>query len=315
LPASSKDGKAKKKAAAASKSGRSKTKASNTSNKSPSKTVDSRWAEQPPEKRLAEGPVIERGTEAREAPWVKEMERDRPPVVATSWRPRLSGGAAMVEAKGVSKIYNSGPSQVVALNSVTLTLNQGEMVAVMGPSGSGKTTLLNCLSGLDEVSSGEVIIEGVSLARMSDAARTEYRARRMGFVFQAFNLLPVFSSVENVELPLLLSGLKASKARQTAREALNSVGLSSRERHRPSELSAGEQQRVAIARAIAPDPAVLWADEPTGNLDTENAQRVIQMIKRLNVERGLTILLVTHDHQMAGWAEQMLQMRDGRVIG
>jgi putative ABC transport system ATP-binding protein len=221
----------------------------------------------------------------------------------------------MVEARHVSKVYKSGPAKVVALDSVDLVVGRGQMVAVMGPSGSGKTTLLNCLSGLDEISSGEVFVEGARLAGMSDAKRTKYRARRMGFVFQAFNLLPVFSAVENVELPLLLGGIGSGEARKRAIDALVAVGLGERARHRPAELSAGEQQRVALARAIAPDPAVLWADEPTGNLDTENAERVIQLIKQLNVERNLTILLVTHDQHIAGWAERLLHMRDGRIIG
>jgi putative ABC transport system ATP-binding protein len=265
----------------------------------PKPEVDDRWSDR--QSGRLDPRLIKSVTESPEARWAASQ--------------RSGAANVIVQARGVSKVYKSGLAQIFALNSVDLELSRGEMVAVMGPSGSGKTTLLNCLSGLDEVTYGEVVVEGVSLARMSDAARTEYRSKRMGFVFQAFNLLPVFSSVENVELPLLLAGVRASKSRQRAREALNAVGLSAREKHRPSELSAGEQQRVAIARAIAPDPAVLWADEPTGNLDTENAQRIMQMIKHLNSERGLTILLVTHDHQMAAWAEQKLQMRDGRVIG
>ena len=300
MPESSK-GKSKQKRAPSEKSTTrprrpQKTKAPVVSPPVRNQEIDTRWAE--PQPRTEERPV----------------ESTSPP--KTRWMaPRRPAPDVIVQARGLSKIYNSGPKQIVALNSVDIELHRGEMVAVMGPSGSGKTTLLNCLSGLDEVTSGDVFIEGVSLARISDASRTEYRSKRMGFVFQAFNLLPVFSSVENVELPLLLAGVRASKSRQRAREALNAVGLSARERHRPSELSAGEQQRVAIARAIAPDPAVLWADEPTGNLDTENAQRIMQMIKRLNSERGLTILLVTHDNQMAAWAEKKLQMRDGRVMG
>ena len=204
---------------------------------------------------------------------------------------------------------------MTALDSVDIELQRGEMVAVMGPSGCGKTTLLNCLSGLDQISSGRIFIEGEALAEMSDSQRTIYRARRMGFVFQAFNLLPIFTAVENVELPLLLSGTRRSKARKRAREALDSVGLADRAKHRPAELSAGEQQRVAIARAIAPDPAVLWADEPTGNLDSDNAERVIQLLKKMNVERHLTVLMVTHDEQVAGWAEHIIVMRDGRIVG
>lgn len=221
----------------------------------------------------------------------------------------------MVEAQSVSRVYKTGSLEVVALDGVDLLLDRGEMVAVMGPSGSGKTTLLNCLSGLDEVSSGEVIVEGVPLASMSDGERTAYRAKRMGFIFQAFNLLPVFSAVENVELPLLLSGRKAAEARKLAHEALEVVGLTPRSKHRPAELSGGEQQRVAIARAIAPSPAVLWADEPTGNLDSENAEKVIDLLRELNRERGLTILMVTHDRQVASHAARLVEMKDGKVIG
>lgn len=242
--------------------------------------------------------------------WVPEPKLSRP-APRTPPAPKVP----MVQARNVSKIYDSGPRTVVALDSVDLVLAMGEMVAVMGPSGSGKTTLLNCLSGLDEITTGEVVVEGVSLDRMSDGQRTQYRARRMGFVFQAFNLLPVFSAAENVELPLLLGGTRVSNARRRARDALDAVGLSDRARHRPAELSSGEQQRVAIARAIAPEPAVLWADEPTGNLDTENAEKIIHLIKQLNVERELTILMVTHDHHMASWADQLLQMKDGRITG
>lgn len=220
----------------------------------------------------------------------------------------------MVEAIKVSRIYHTGPLDVVALNEVSLAVRKGEMVAVMGPSGSGKTTLLNCLSGLDEVSSGDVFVEGTNLAEMSDRARTRYRARRMGFIFQAFNLLPVFSAAENVELPMLLVGTRASRARRRALDALESVGLAPRAHHRPAELSAGEQQRVAIARAVASDPAVLWADEPTGNLDSETASRIVDLLRALNHERGLTIVMVTHDSGVAGHAERVLRMQDGRIF-
>lgn len=219
----------------------------------------------------------------------------------------------LVVATGVSRVYSTAATRVVALDNVDFLVRRGEMVSVMGPSGSGKTTLLNCLSGLDEITSGEVAVEGTSLAKMSDAERTRYRARRMGFVFQAFNLLPVFNAVENVELPLLLGGTKSSAARRRALEALDLVGLSERGVHRPAELSAGEQQRVAIARAIAPRPAVLWADEPTGNLDSDNASKVIELMRSLNRLEGLTIVLVTHDAQVARDAGRLVLMRDGRI--
>lgn len=224
-----------------------------------------------------------------------------------------TGQTAMVEARSVSRIYDSGALEVKALDDVDLTIAKGELIAIMGPSGCGKTTLLNCLSGLDEVTSGEVIVEGTTMSSMSDAKRTSYRAKRMGFIFQAFNLLPVFSAAENVELPLLLVGTKASKARARALEALDSVGLSQRASNKPAELSAGEQQRVAIARAIAPDPAVLWADEPTGNLDSENADKVLVLLETLNRERHLTVAMVTHDRAIGDRARRLVRMRDGRL--
>lgn len=219
----------------------------------------------------------------------------------------------MVEARRVSRVYDSGAGEVIALDQIDLTIARGELIAIMGPSGCGKTTLLNCLSGLDEVTSGEVVVEGTTMSSMSDAKRTSYRARRMGFIFQAFNLLPVFSAAENVELPLLLVGTRASKARARALEALDSVGLSQRSVNRPTELSAGEQQRVAIARAIAPDPAVLWADEPTGNLDSENADRILLLLETLNRERDLTVAMVTHDQAIGERAKRLVHMRDGRL--
>lgn len=219
----------------------------------------------------------------------------------------------MVEARGVSRVYDSGAVEVKALDDVDLVIAKGELMAIMGPSGCGKTTLLNCLSGLDEVTSGEVIVEGTTMSSMSDAKRTSYRAKRMGFIFQAFNLLPVFSAAENVELPLLLVGTKASKARARALEALDSVGLSQRSSNKPAELSAGEQQRVAIARAIAPDPAVLWADEPTGNLDSENADKILVLLETLNRDRYLTVAMVTHDRAIGDRAKRLVRMRDGRL--
>lgn len=219
----------------------------------------------------------------------------------------------MVEARGVTRVYDSGAGKVKALDTIDLTIGKGELIAIMGPSGCGKTTLLNCLSGLDEVTSGEVIVEGTKMSSMSDAKRTSYRARRMGFIFQAFNLLPVFSAVENIELPLLLVGTKPSRARTRALEALDSVGLTHRSANKPAELSAGEQQRVAIARAIAPEPAVLWADEPTGNLDSENAERILSLLESLNQERELTVAMVTHDPAIGARAKRLVRMSDGRL--
>lgn len=221
---------------------------------------------------------------------------------------------AMVEAIGATRTYKTGSVEVTALCKVDVRVAAGEFVAVMGPSGSGKTTLLNCLSGLDELTSGEVMVEGEPLSKMSDRERTRYRARRMGFIFQAFNLIPVFSAVENVELPLLLGGRRPKVARRRALDALAEVGLSERANHRPSELSAGEQQRVAISRAIAPHPAVLWADEPTGNLDSENADKILVLLESLNRNEGLTIIMVTHDPGLGARAARLVRMRDGRLL-
>lgn len=220
----------------------------------------------------------------------------------------------IVEARNLRRVYSTPAGDVIALDGVSLSLWKGEFVGVMGPSGCGKTTLLNCLSGLDEVTDGEVIVDGAPLQSMSDSDRTAYRASKMGFIFQAFNLLPVFSAVENVELPMLLGGAGAREARSRAREALASVDMAHREDHRPAELSGGEQQRVAVARAVASRPAVLWADEPTGNLDTENAASVMQLLSQLNRELELTILMVTHDSKLADASERLIQMRDGSVV-
>jgi putative ABC transport system ATP-binding protein len=183
----------------------------------------------------------------------------------------------------------------------------------MGPSGCGKTTLLNCLSGLDTPDEGQVDIEGVSLSGMSDRERTSYRARRMGFVFQFYNLLPVLSAVENVELPLLVSGVRLREARKRASEALDQVGLGERLNHRPSELSGGERQRTTIARALVNRPALVWADEPTGDLDSETAGEIMDVLVSLNQEQGLTFILVTHDRGVGARCQRIVWMRDGLV--
>jgi putative ABC transport system ATP-binding protein len=187
------------------------------------------------------------------------------------------------------------------------------MVAVMGPSGCGKTTLLNCLSGLDSIDRGEVTIEGRVLGSFTDDELSDYRARRMGFVFQTFNLLPVLSAVENVELPLLLAGAPAATARTAASERLAMVGLADRLHHTPAELSVGQRQRVAIARSLANDPAIVWADEPTGNLDSENERDVMDLLERLNRERGQTFVIVTHSDAVGARAHRVVRMRDGVI--
>jgi putative ABC transport system ATP-binding protein len=227
---------------------------------------------------------------------------------------RDPGDDVIVEAIDVHKTYDTGQIRVTALSGVDLSLRRGEMVAVMGPSGCGKTTLLNCLSGLDEIDAGKVLIDGVDLAGLSDRERTGYRARRMGFVFQFYNLMPVLSAVENVELALLVAGRSPRVARRRALEALDLVGLVDRARHVPEELSGGERQRVTIARALVNDPAIVWADEPTGDLDSETAEDVTSLMRRLNRERGLTFLIVTHDIGVGRRTDRIVRMLDGRIV-
>jgi putative ABC transport system ATP-binding protein len=221
----------------------------------------------------------------------------------------------IIQCNGVHKTYDTGRVKVHALRGVDLTVPRGEMVAIMGPSGCGKTTLLNCLAGLDFVDSGEVIIEGKLLADMGDDQRTIYRARRMGFVFQLYNLLPVLTAVENVELPLLVSGIRAGEARRRAHAGLEQVGLAEWATHRPAELSGGQRQRVTIARALVNEPAIIWADEPTGDLDSETADEVMGLMKRMNEQNQQTFVLVTHDPRVAQWAHRVIRMRDGRITG
>jgi len=222
--------------------------------------------------------------------------------------------ATIVEARSVGKTYDTGKVEVHALRGVDLAVRRGEMVAIMGPSGSGKTTLLNCLSGLDSISDGDVLIEGVSLADMSDRERTDYRARRMGFVFQFYNLMPVLSSVENVELPLLVARVPSKEARRKALEALDLVGLRDWAEHVPDELSGGQRQRVTIARALVNDPAIVWADEPTGDLDSENADEIVALMRQLNREHDLTFLIVTHDIGVGRKTDRIVRMVDGRIV-
>jgi putative ABC transport system ATP-binding protein len=214
----------------------------------------------------------------------------------------------------VNKTYRAHGLDVPALVEAHLTVAHGEMIAIMGPSGCGKTTLLNCLAGLDTIDSGQIMIAGTDLARLSDARRTDFRARMMGFVFQNFNLLPVLSAVENVELPLLVLRVRPGVARRRAREMLDAVGLSNRERHRPTELSGGQRQRVAIARALVNAPAIVWADEPTGNLDSEAADEIMLLLTELNRTRGQTLILVTHAPDIGRRANRIIRMRDGCII-
>ena len=220
----------------------------------------------------------------------------------------------IIKATGVHKTYDTGKVKVNALRGVDLDIPRGEMVAVMGPSGCGKTTLLNVLSGIDDITKGLIVIDGATIHDMSDRKRTRYRAERMGFVFQAFNLLQVLSAVENVELPLLVAGVKPAQARKQAREALSLVSLAGEEHKRPMEMSGGQQQRVTIARALVNEPAIVWADEPTGNLDSETSGDVMDLLCKLNKEKQQTFILVTHDIAVGRRADRILRMADGEIV-
>jgi putative ABC transport system ATP-binding protein len=222
---------------------------------------------------------------------------------------------SIIEVNDLVKTYATGELKVNALRSVDLTVKRGEMVAIMGPSGCGKTTLLNCISGLDAFDSGTVHIGGVDLATMNDKQKTAYRALNMGFIFQTYNLLPVLSAVENVELPLVVSGVDTRKARELAMAALERVGLADRAQNRPSQLSGGQRQRVTIARALVNDPAIVWADEPTGALDSKTANEIIELMEEMNQEHGQTFVLVTHDAGVGRRCHRLVTMSDGVIIG
>ena len=224
-----------------------------------------------------------------------------------------SRAGAIIEAQNVQKTYDTGRVKVHALRGVDLEVTKGEMVAIMGPSGCGKTTLLNCLSGLDEIDAGSISIGGADLVRMKDNDKTRYRATRMGYVFQSYNLLPVLTVMENVELPLLVSRTRANQAKKQAEEAIGMVGLGDWQRHYPSELSGGQQQRVAIARALVNDPEIVWADEPTGNLDTENSGAIMDLLGTLNREKAHTFVIVTHSDDVAARAHRIIRMQDGQI--
>jgi putative ABC transport system ATP-binding protein len=221
---------------------------------------------------------------------------------------------SIITATGIHKTYDIGIVKVNALRGVELIVERGEMVAIMGPSGCGKTTMLNCLSGLDEIDSGQVVIDGVVLHDLPDDDRSDYRARNMGFVFQLYNLLPVLSAVENVELPLLVSGVNPSEARRRSMELLELVGLTERAQHLPGELSGGQRQRVTIARALVNQPSIVWADEPTGDLDSETAGEIMDLMCKLNVENGQSFVLVTHSDDVGARAHRIVRMRDGSIV-
>ncbi|MCA9193270.1 MAG: ABC transporter ATP-binding protein [Planctomycetales bacterium] len=219
----------------------------------------------------------------------------------------------ILEAIDVTKSYGEGEASVSALCGISIRIDVGEFVSIMGPSGSGKSSLLTILGGVETPTSGQVLIEGTSLSNLSDDERTKLRRRRLGFIFQAFNLLPNLSAEENIALPLELDGIRRAEAFGRAREALDMVELSHRATHLPSGLSGGEQQRVAIARALAIRPALLLADEPTGNLDTRQSGRILDLLRLLVSERGQTLVMVTHDPHLAALARRVILIRDGRI--
>ena len=220
----------------------------------------------------------------------------------------------VLKLEKLSKTYTLGKRNVQALSSVNLQVNKGEFVAVMGPSGSGKTTLLNVLGCLDKPTNGNVLLDGVDIAKMPEKELYKIRRSKIGFVFQTFNLLPYLNARENVELPMEGTNKPKSERRQRASELLGMVGLSGREEHRPQRLSAGEQQRVAIARALANNPAIILADEPTGNLDEKNKREIVNLLASLNLKQKTTIIMVTHDGQVASHTERVLLLRDGKII-
>ena len=228
---------------------------------------------------------------------------------------RPEGGRTdhIIEVEQLVKTYRSGGVQVQALRGVSLSVRRGEMLAIMGSSGSGKTTLLNCISGLDDYDGGSVRIAGVELATLSNKQKTTYRARNMGFVFQTYNLLPVLSAVENVELPLVVSGSDTREARDRAMAALERVGLADKAGSRPGQLSGGQRQRVTIARALVNEPDIVWADEPTGALDSRTANDIMELLEELNGDRGQTIVMVTHDAAIGARCDRLISMTDGVI--
>jgi len=220
----------------------------------------------------------------------------------------------MVEATDVHKIYKTGSVEVNALRGVNLTVYKGDMIAIMGPSGCGKTTFLNLLSGLDDVTSGNVKIEGKDLSQMTDNEKTEHRAQRMGFIFQFYNLLPVLTAVENVEMPLLVSGTPAKEAREKAIEIMKVVGLEKVKDSKPGALSGGERQRTTIARALISQPAIVWGDELTGDLDDETATGIMDLVEKLRKETNATFVIVTHNPEIGRRADKILFMRSGKFV-
>jgi putative ABC transport system ATP-binding protein len=220
----------------------------------------------------------------------------------------------IVSVKNISKVYRQGEIAVTALDEVTLEIAAGTFVALMGPSGSGKSTLLHVIAGIDRPTLGECVVDGVLVHELSESELSDWRNQHVGFVFQSFNLIPVLTAFENVELPLLLMNLKTRERRQLVNAALELVGLAERQHHLPKQMSGGQEQRVAIARAIVTDPQIIVADEPTGNLDAKSADDVLQMLQTLSTETGKTVIMVTHDPRAAGFASRSIHLEKGRLV-
>jgi putative ABC transport system ATP-binding protein len=220
----------------------------------------------------------------------------------------------LVQTENLTKVYGTGDAAVVALDHVSMSVDPGEVVAVMGPSGCGKSTLLHLIGGLDRPTEGQVHIDGQTLSKLSDDALTQVRRRKIGFVFQFFNLIPILSSVENAALPLVLDGKDGAKAREKATDWLIKVGLEARLKNRPDQLSAGQQQRVAIARALISDPVLVLADEPTGNLDSRASDEIAGLLQQVGKEWGRAVLMVTHDPRIAAYADRIVFLKDGKIV-
>ena len=219
----------------------------------------------------------------------------------------------IVECKDITKVYQQGKVEVIALNGVSLSIEQGGFVAIAGPSGSGKTTMLNIIGGLDEADSGKVVVDGKVLNEMSQSELAELRLNKVGFVFQAYNLIPVLSALENVEFVMLLQGVPSKERRERAMDILDDVGLSSKYDRRPAELSGGQQQRVAVARAIVSNPSIVLADEPTANLDSKTGKGLLEMMEEMNEKKSVTFIFSTHDNMVMAFAKRLVRLKDGQI--